>query len=399
MSVTSVGCSVVHSAVCAVVRPLIKYITTGGARDEPARLGTTPADYARLGITREIQIWEDALRTTGDSGSYEWWYADGEFEDGSKVVVVFFTKNRFDVPGPAHPTVIIDIDLANGESLYRTHHGPKGSVIQASKRICDVRVDGCHIRAVGDTYEVVYDDGVVRYEATMESLLPAHRPETGYSLFGPRGDRFFAWFIAQPLAEVHATLTIEGREHALIGKGYHDHNWGNVGIQEVMNHWYWGRAKVGPYHLIFADIIAEERYRYTRMPALYIARDGAAIPITPGKIHVRRSHTHIHPETGKFFDDVIVWSYTSDDGTEYEIEIDRQADLTVASLLDDLPPLQRMLAQLACADPTYIRATGDVFVTVRYVDGSTEAYRDKGIWEQMFLGSEEEPPPIYTPPV
>jgi len=58
-----------------------------------------------------------------------------------------------------------------------------------------------------------------------------------------------------------------------------------------------------------------------------------------------------------------------------------------------------MLAQLACADPTYIRATGDVFVTVRHVDGSTEGHRDKGIWEQMFLGSEEEPPPIYTPSI
>ena len=45
-----------------------------------ARAATTPKDYKRLGVKPGTpELWEDALRTTGKKGEFEWWYFDGKF--------------------------------------------------------------------------------------------------------------------------------------------------------------------------------------------------------------------------------------------------------------------------------------------------------------------------------
>jgi hypothetical protein len=56
----------------------------------PVRLGSTPDDYARIGIApRNIKPWEDGMRTGGARGTFEWWYFDAHLDDGAKLVVVF----------------------------------------------------------------------------------------------------------------------------------------------------------------------------------------------------------------------------------------------------------------------------------------------------------------------
>ena len=42
-------------------------------------------------------------------------------------------------------------------------------------------------------------------------------------------------------------IIIDGKEKILQGSGYHDHNWGNKIMLQLMHHWYWGRAKIGIY--------------------------------------------------------------------------------------------------------------------------------------------------------
>jgi len=48
----------------------------------------------QLGISKNpVETCEDGMRTTGKSGSYEWWYFDSRLEDGSTLVIVFYTKS------------------------------------------------------------------------------------------------------------------------------------------------------------------------------------------------------------------------------------------------------------------------------------------------------------------
>lgn len=44
---------------------------------------------------------------------------DAEFSDGISVVTVFYTKDGFDVQGPSHPKVVIDIAYSDGKEVVR----------------------------------------------------------------------------------------------------------------------------------------------------------------------------------------------------------------------------------------------------------------------------------------
>ena len=40
----------------------------------PAHLGTSPQEYAHLGLKQgQIEQWEDGMRTDGSPNTYEWW--------------------------------------------------------------------------------------------------------------------------------------------------------------------------------------------------------------------------------------------------------------------------------------------------------------------------------------
>lgn len=57
-----------------------------------ARLANLDSDYAKLGIARnKIAMAEDGLHTNGKFGEYEWWYFDGRMDDGSSLVIVFYS--------------------------------------------------------------------------------------------------------------------------------------------------------------------------------------------------------------------------------------------------------------------------------------------------------------------
>lgn len=68
---------------------------------ENSRLGGKETDYKKLNISPEPHPSEDGMHLSGREGTFEWWYFDSEFEDGTKTTIVFYTKNRFDADGPA----------------------------------------------------------------------------------------------------------------------------------------------------------------------------------------------------------------------------------------------------------------------------------------------------------
>ena len=344
--------------------------------------------YTILGIKDgQPEAWEDGMRTNGQEGSYEWWYTDAEFDDGTKIVVVFYTKAGFDVPGPAQPTVTIDITFPDGTSIQEFFSEEAGNILNASTEKADVKIGDSYIRDMGDYYEMKYAYGDIVYEATMKTTIPMWRPGTGHWFFDQ--ENYFAWIVAQPSSTIEATLKMDGTTTQLTGTGYHDHNWGNIAMNEVINHWYWGRAKIGEYDVITADIISEKEYGYTRAPVIMIAKDGEVIEDDQSKLVVTRSDTVQHPITNKFIDNHITFTLIPDDGPEYQIEYIREKDILVSSLLDMLPSWQKFLARMIGANPTYIRSVGTVILTVND-SGNTTTIEQEGLWEQMFFGNNKE---------
>ncbi|MEX1378220.1 MAG: hypothetical protein AB1Z23_12220 [Eubacteriales bacterium] len=355
-------------------------------KDNSAALQNIEDEYNKLNIKRnDIEIWEDGMRTTGQKNTFEWWYTDAEFEDGTTIVVVFFTKFGFDVKGPAHPTATIDITLPDGTKIIQQVCEQKGQVIDASRKMCDVKVKESYIKYIDGDYELQYKDEKIEYRAHMKSLLPMWRPETGHMFFGKKQEVFFAWMPAQPSCKVDATLSVDGKQKNIKGIGYHDHNWGNISMNKVMNHWYWGRANIGGYTIITSDIISEKKYGYKRLPIFMIAKDGKIIETDLTKTKVIRQDTYQHEVTGKFMDNHLTF-INYHDGAEYKVEFMRKRDIVAASLLEQLPKSKRFIAKLIGANPTYVRILGDVRLTITK-DGKSDVIEHEGLWEQMFFGS------------
>ncbi len=156
-----------------------------------------------------------------------------------------------------------------------------------------------------------------------------------------------------------------------------------------MNHWYWGRAKVGDYTVIACDIIAEEKYGNKRLPVFFIAKDGKILNDDASITKIERANTHINDFTKKFMDDTLVYTQTVSPDEEYIITFERKRDIMPRSLLEVVTPIKRFLGKLVGMNPTYMRVMGDVTVDVRR-NGEQEKITETGLWEQYFLGNNKE---------
>ncbi|MBN2880323.1 MAG: hypothetical protein JXN65_11925 [Clostridia bacterium] len=342
--------------------------------------------YNNLGIKKNnVETWEDGIRTTGKKGTYEWWYTDTEFEDGTTIVVVFYTKFGFDIQGPSRPTVSIDITYPNGTKLSKTASEEKNKLIDASKEKCDVKVKHSYLKYINGDYELLYNEDGIEFKAKMTSRLPMWRPETGHMYFGKKNKDYFAWLPAQPSCTIKGELKIDGQVKNLSGIGYHDHNWGNIPMNKVMNHWYWCRANIGGYTIIASDIISEKKYGYKRTPIFMLGKDGRIFDLDLTKTVIMRDDTKEHEVTGKFIDNHLTFVQHYE-GVEYKIEFIREKDIVAVHMLDMLPKFKKAIAKLLGLNPTYLRILGTVRLTITK-NGKEEILEHEGLWEQMFFGN------------
>ena len=353
-------------------------------KPQPARLADRPDDFERLGIDRvAIAVWEDGLRTDGGPGSYEWWYFDATLDDGSTLVIAFFTKQMIDVGKPLAPHVTIQCDRPDDSHIDITTPVYADAFSAATDR-CDVRVGPNTFR--GDLHEYVIHaegEGVV-VDVTLTGQVRPWRPATGHLLFGPRGDEMFAWLPSVPQGRVTATITVAGSTETLAGIGYHDHNWGNVSMLTLMNHWYWARARIGDYTVIASYITAETAYGGIGIPVFLLARGDEVLADDPARVNFTVTDVHVDEETGKPVADTVIYDY--DDSSRYRITFHRRETILRHHFVDDLSEFKHMLAKLMGFDGAYLRFTGDLELQRFADDISVEHLHHEAVWELMYFG-------------
>jgi hypothetical protein len=356
-----------------------------GTTTAPARLGSTHEDYARFGIEpRAIKLWEDGMRTNGSRGTYEWWYFDANLNDGAKLVVVFLTKEFAAVKKPLTPAIRLDLTLPDGTSLQRlAEFAPE--TFSASTETCEVRIADNVFAGDLRTYTIDARVGEVEVDITLTGQVPAWRPETGYFLFGEQGEHHFAWLPSVPRGRVEATYRVGGTGRTVTGVGYHDHNWGNAPMLDLMHHWYWARGAAGPYSVIASYITAEKRYGYQALPVFMLARDGDLIADHGEKVTFEELGRYTDTATGKPVGNVTRYTY-ADAETRYVVTFTRYADLAADRFIDDLKGPRKAAAWLVGFDGAYLRFAGELRIE-RYEEGRlVETHSDDALWELMYFG-------------
>jgi hypothetical protein len=351
----------------------------------PARLAGTPDDYARLGIDpREIKPWEDGMRTKGARGTYEWWYFDAHLDDGAKLVVVFSTREFSDLNQPLNPGIRIDLTLPDGTAVRKLVTMP-ADIFSASTETADVRI-GDNVFA-GDlhTYTIRARVEEIEVEVKLTAQVPAWRPKTGYWLFGEEAEHYFAWLPSVPQGAVEVTYRVGSDSHTTTGVGYHDHNWGDAPMPELMHHWYWARGAAGPYSVIASYITAEKRYGYDALPVFMLARDGKLIADDGNKVTFDELGRYTDTSTGKPVGNVTRYTYT--DGEErYVVTFTRLSDLATDKFIDHLHGPKKAAARLVGFDGAYLRFAGELRIERHKGEELVESHLDNALWELMYFG-------------
>jgi len=340
-----------------------------------AYLASDDEDYTRLGLKKErVEAWEDSLRTDGKSGSFEWWYSDFLFDDGTSVVVVFYTKLSFDTYGMAHPMASISVHYPDGTKAEDFYLENIGTEINASKTITDVHIGKSYLTNREGDYLLHFEKDGLIFDAKMVSNLPMTRPKTGFIYFGDDKSKHFAWLPAQISSNVEATLTTKEKTSQLLGLGYHDHNWGNTAMHEIINHWHWGRAKINDYTVVFFDIVANSDFNNSKIPLFLVAKDNKFIEMD-SPISVQKSNISTHALTNKKYAKNITITQTDTNGTTYSITTTSKEDLT---FLD----MNRLPFEIGNS-PTYLRSLSDFNLTITQSNGEKTEQSSQGIVEQM----------------
>jgi CrtC N-terminal lipocalin domain len=350
-----------------------------------AGVANSPEDFARLGLSStSIEPWEDGARTDDSSGTYEWWYFDAHLADGAKLVVVFLNKDLAQPQKPLSPLLRIDLDLPDGQRFEKLIDFP-AAAWSAAKDRADVRLGDNRFTGDLHTYRIQATADGISVDVTLTGEIPAWRPATGYMLFGERRSLEFAWLPAVPQGAVRVTYTVAGEEHETTGIGYHDHNWGNVGLMKIVHDWYWARGQAGPYSVIASYITSAKRYGFEPIPIFMLARDNVVIGDDPAKVAFVREGIYTDATTGKPV--ATTTRYIYEDGEDrYVVSFTRTRDLSLNRMIDGVKGLKHFAARLAGFDGAYLRFAGDIEVSHHRGSQLMETHQDEAIWELMYFG-------------
>jgi hypothetical protein len=226
-------------------------------------------DYKDLGVNpRRIETWEDGRRSDDAPGSWEWWYFDGIMDDGTKIVIQFFTKTNDAIrENKGAPNLAIKVTLPDG-THYEEHPEFPVETARYGEGKCDVHFGDN--RFVGDfsSYEIHVDEvNGLGADLKITSLSRPYRPGTAYFEVG---DKYYTWLCSMPKGVVDGYVLVDGDRRRVHGGCYHDHQWGTINLLQVWNHWLWSRQSFDDCSIMVFDMVAQEKNGGGRFPIAFI---------------------------------------------------------------------------------------------------------------------------------
>ena len=334
------------------------------------------------------ESWEDGMRTSGEKGTFEWWYFDSHLEDSSTIVIIFFTKPFIDINKGLNPFCIAEITKKNGEKIRREYI-PNKKAFSASTNKCEVVMGKCFMKGDLNTYHIHFEDDSLNIDLQLHKTIESWRPNTGHLNYGDTD--YFAWLVAVPSGEVTANYKIGENSVSTKGTGYRDHNWGNEPLPNLINHWYWSRAKIGPYNIITSEMISEKEFDNQSIIVFNLSKGGKVIEDKGEYVTLLRSYGKIHPTLKKPISEDLTFIYQNpNDEYRYEYSLHKERTLMEIDLLSSAikNKTKKAIAKtLTGFDGAYFRLTGTAEIKIYKNDQLLESYKSNDtVWELMFFG-------------
>jgi len=310
------------------------------------------AALARMGLKPDtVEVWEDGYRTADETDAFEWWYFDAQFDDGSTAVITFSTKPHTKPKGPLSPVVLIIYRSRDGE---RKSYVPKFAVdeLVASTEGCDVRIGPNWVKGDLAAYELHVEAEDFAIDLALRRQGPSWRPGAAVSYFNSAKTKYFAWVVPVPYGTVEGTITLGGEPIAVQGTVYHDHNWGNAVMGNMLDHWYWGRAHVGDFSIIFAQLVTIKIFGMggIKLPVFFLAK-GDKILTDDGLPLILETSDEVEGPKGQTYPNRLDFRWEAEEG-KVELAIRNPKLIEVLDMTEDLPSWKKPLVHLF-ANPLY----------------------------------------------
>ncbi len=275
------------------------------------------AALADLGIDPTVvAVSEDGFRSVDElEHSFEWWYFDMQLDDGSTMVATFNTKPNTAPEGPLDPSVLVIYHGADGTRIRTEKHHGAGE-FSAERSRCDVRIGANTVEGDLEHYQLHLEEGDLVADIGIDRGAPSWRPGAGMTYFDSAHRQHLGWVVPVPYGTVKGTVSVGGQVREVTGSAYHDHNWGNRVMDAGLDHWYWGRAHIADYTVVYVRMTTKGLFGLgaLNIPTFLLAKGDEVI--TDDLLPLRLETSGDVPGPGhQHYPTELTWSWRSDGGS------------------------------------------------------------------------------------
>ena len=180
----------------------------------------------------------------------EWWYMTGHLDTPSPLgfQVTFFrvrNKEAENLPGRFSPRQLLFAhaavtDIAAGKLRHDQRAARLlGGLVYTREGETDVRLDDWTLRRDGASYRTRIDaDGFAMELLLTPTQAPLLQGDGGFSRKGPRPEQA-SYYYSEPHLEVTGRVALEGRDRAVRGRAWLDHEWSSELLAAEATGWDW----------------------------------------------------------------------------------------------------------------------------------------------------------------
>lgn len=247
-------------------------------------------------------------------------------DDGATVVIIFYTKPFTEINKSLKPFISVQIDEPDGTSIKKAYYGKVGE-FSASDKTCNVVIGKNYFKGDLKNYKIHFEDEEFSIDAKFKRTTESWRPKTGHFNYGSEG-KCFAWLVPVHQGETEISYIYKNKTYNLKGSCYHDHNFGNDNMANLINYWYWSRAEIGPYNLIAAELISDNNFDDVPVVVVNLSKNGKIIVDEGLNVILYRIYGKMQQAGGRPVSDNLNFVYKADNEEySYEYSLNREKKL------------------------------------------------------------------------
>ncbi len=191
---------------------------------------------------------------------WETWFTTGCYDNGYYSSVLWATNG---------PVIMVDLHIIDpsGNSVVDSMQFFQPEEYEASTESLNIRMGKNFYRGTYPEYHLSVHDGnngiELDYEALIQPTMSELPDGIGIGRIStPFTPVFISWFF-RPLNKITGKLLVGGKEIPVTGRGWADHQYGNVDyFKDAVNYGYWGCFQLGKHTITIYDILLSDKGGY-----------------------------------------------------------------------------------------------------------------------------------------